>query len=361
MHPSSFALGQLKAVELPLPFCGKIYCAPMPEQITSCNSKGLDMLEQQASISHIVLLMTELESFNATGCDLVKRYQERQIKVLHFPIEHGATPDPEKLDDTLAKTIEAANSYSEHRILIHCSDGIERTGLVVACLAKKGLKLSSEDAIEWAREKMHQPLTLQSAAHKQFVREYLAQNKDAAFGVQGIVAPRTENTLDKISAKELPLGLKSKVYCCLQPPTSGQQIQQTIPALRRAGIAHVVLLLTDNEIKWTGCNLSQLYEFSGMNVLHFPIKKGEVPEKRALTPLLSSIFQATDKASGNIMIHCDGAAERTVLVASCLTGKIFFGSSGDDAIGFVWRSLNQPNVALNGKESKFVNDYLASI
>jgi len=63
------------------------------------------------------------------------------------------------------KTI--AYAQAEHNIAVHCSAGIGRTGLFMACLAKRGLGLSGSEALQWIRHSM--PRAVETADQQRLV------------------------------------------------------------------------------------------------------------------------------------------------------------------------------------------------
>ncbi len=44
-----------------------------------------------------------------------------------------------------------AHAQAGQHIVVHCSAGLGRTGLFLACLAKRALGLSGAEAIQWVR------------------------------------------------------------------------------------------------------------------------------------------------------------------------------------------------------------------
>jgi protein-tyrosine phosphatase len=101
------------------------------------------------NVSVIVLLASREECIEKASVDLLSLYKKEGFEVIHLPITDFSVPSKDALTDTVSKVIEHAQIGDN--IVIHCSAGVGRTGLFAACLARRILGLSGEDAIRWVR------------------------------------------------------------------------------------------------------------------------------------------------------------------------------------------------------------------
>ena len=153
--------------ELPFGQPGRIFRSPMP--FGKHDPEGL-MYEayRDNDISVIVLLAEDHECKEKARRDLKALYTQDGFTVVHLPIVDYGIPSPQALCVALDATIREAQSG--RHIVIHCSAGIGRSGLFIACLAKKILKLSSKQAIEWVRRSI--PHAVETSEQQQFVAEF---------------------------------------------------------------------------------------------------------------------------------------------------------------------------------------------
>jgi protein-tyrosine phosphatase len=86
--------------------------------------------------------------------------------VIQFPILDFSTPSDVAAFDRTLDRIEAALREGRN-VAAHCLAGVGRTGLVAACLAKRVLDLSGEQAIAWVRE--HIPGAVENRSQEKFV------------------------------------------------------------------------------------------------------------------------------------------------------------------------------------------------
>jgi protein-tyrosine phosphatase len=133
--------------ELPFGQPGRIFRSPMPFGKYDQDGILYDHFRRQG-ISVIVLLAEDLECEKKAGRNLKRLYIQGGFTVVHLSIADFGIPKVAPLRDALDATVREAQG-GRHTV-IHCSAGIGRTGLFVACLAKKLLNLDGEQAIKWA-------------------------------------------------------------------------------------------------------------------------------------------------------------------------------------------------------------------
>ncbi len=112
-------------------------CRRLFSYIDAIKDKGIEAVT-------VLLPEPELEKVNRS-CDLISRYREAQLQVLHFPLENFSVPDAlDQFDNFVRNILEV---LGEKELLIHCLTGCGRTGMVASgVLVKLGLPVP--DAIE---------------------------------------------------------------------------------------------------------------------------------------------------------------------------------------------------------------------
>lgn len=76
---------------------------------------------------------------------------EGKIIYLHWPIEDGDLPEDE-MASILVETIMAA-LRKKKKVLLHCYEGRNRSGLLAALVVRKMLNLSGKEALDFIRQK----------------------------------------------------------------------------------------------------------------------------------------------------------------------------------------------------------------
>lgn len=153
-------------IAFPFPLAGKIFRSEMPFSRYDPTGKLLDDY-QQAEISLVVLLAEEEEIQRVAGRDLKAIYAHHGIEVLHLPIRDYEAPDADQLAQALEKILEWVRMG--RNLVIHCYAGMGRTGLVAACLAKRVLNLSGEEAVRWVRKTI--PGAIESIEQLAFIQD----------------------------------------------------------------------------------------------------------------------------------------------------------------------------------------------
>jgi protein-tyrosine phosphatase len=123
---------------------------------------------QSAAISAVVVLAEAEECLRKTGKDLLAFYKEQGLEVIHCPIPDLATPQWQPFEAALFSV--AGRARAGQHTVVHCSAGIGRTGLFMACLVHQLLGLDGNAAIAWVRQAI--PTAVETEEQKQFVREY---------------------------------------------------------------------------------------------------------------------------------------------------------------------------------------------
>jgi protein-tyrosine phosphatase len=139
----------MELTELPFGNPGPVFRSAMP--YSTYDPDG-DLISEYKNlkISIVIMLSSDEESQQIAGHDLRDLYEREGFDTLYLPIPDFGTPDLV----SLREVVHSALSYSQsgQGIAIHCHAGLGRTGMFAACLAKKGLDYSSDEAIKWIRD-----------------------------------------------------------------------------------------------------------------------------------------------------------------------------------------------------------------
>jgi len=156
-----------KLTRLPFGFPGEIYRSPMPMGPYDPRHELLEAYTA-AGIQLVVMLSAQGEDLRLSGQDLTSLYRQTGIEVVHLPIADFHTPDQAALSRVLER-IQAAASQGQN-VVVHCSAGLGRTGMLLACLAKQTLGMDGAAAIQWVRQYI--PGAVETDAQSQFVNEF---------------------------------------------------------------------------------------------------------------------------------------------------------------------------------------------
>jgi protein-tyrosine phosphatase len=140
-HPDSFT-------ELPFNLPGRVFRSPMPFQVDDLDGR-LFQQYLEASVSVVVLLVTDEECMRRTGRILRFFYIENKMDVIYLPIPDYRVPAMVDLRSAVQDAISRAQA-GRHQV-VHCRAGVGRTGMFLACMAKQCLGLDGHDAIRWVR------------------------------------------------------------------------------------------------------------------------------------------------------------------------------------------------------------------
>jgi protein-tyrosine phosphatase len=136
-------------IELPFGLPGCIYRGRMPFSAKDPVNEIFPRM-QQLGISVVVVLAEREECLTRSGRDLPAFYAQHGLEVIHLPIPDFSIPE----QTALSQAVEAAlqRAYAGKHILVHCYAGYGRTGMFLACLARRVFQMTAEAAILWVRE-----------------------------------------------------------------------------------------------------------------------------------------------------------------------------------------------------------------
>ncbi|MEW6718134.1 MAG: protein-tyrosine phosphatase family protein [Chloroflexota bacterium] len=154
--------------ELPFGLKGRLYRSAMP---FSCYDPQGDIwcAMRDNDIMGVVLLVSEGEFRREIELDLRNLYKRAGLDVIHLPIPDFGMP-PEKRSVEQAIQVALDSLENGNNLVVHCLAGVGRTGTFTACMAKRALQLSGEQAVEWTRQFI--PGALENPTQEQFVLDF---------------------------------------------------------------------------------------------------------------------------------------------------------------------------------------------
>jgi Cyclin-dependent kinase inhibitor 3 (CDKN3) len=153
--------------ELPFGLPGRVYRSAMPFGLYDPDGEVFKEYIRHR-ITAIVLLAGDVECLEKAGRDLYDFYTASGYRVIHLPISDFGVPSKGELAKAVSETLQLA--VQGHNTAIHCSGGIGRTGMFLACMAQGALGLGPDEAIAWVRARI--PGAVQTDAQRQMVIDF---------------------------------------------------------------------------------------------------------------------------------------------------------------------------------------------
>ena len=151
--------------ELPFELPGKVYRSPMPFGPYD-RLNQVWPLYQDNGIRQVVVLVEKQEYLVQAQRDLPAFYTAEGLRAVHYPIPDFQVPDSQ---DGLGAAVDDMLSQAQNgeNIAVHCLAGVGRTGIFLACMAKRHFDLVGQEAITWVRQFI--PDALENPKQEQFV------------------------------------------------------------------------------------------------------------------------------------------------------------------------------------------------
>jgi protein-tyrosine phosphatase len=166
--PTSAPLPPL--IELPFGLPGRVFRSPMP--FRPGDEKGqLFRQYQEQHVSVVVMLVEDAESLARTGRLLRPFYESNGLEVIDLPIPDFDVPAQEALSAAVEAAL--ARARAGHNLAVHCYAGYGRTGMFLACMARRALGMSAEEAIRFIRSVV--PTSIEVPEQIDIVRKYTAE------------------------------------------------------------------------------------------------------------------------------------------------------------------------------------------
>ena len=123
---------------------------------------------ERNNVESIVPLMPIQDIYQFYGYDLIEVYEDSNLNVIHYPIDDYDVPQDFKTFDYFLNEIGEALQQSS--VLIHCSAGLGRTGLVTAALLIKYKEYGAKHAIDAVRKSRYG--TVETLEQEMFLAKY---------------------------------------------------------------------------------------------------------------------------------------------------------------------------------------------
>lgn len=150
----------------------------------------IDFYNKNAIETIIVLIPHEDLAF-FYNTDLLKSYRDNGLHVIHFPISDYSIPD--QMASFHSLILDALSRLKDGNLLIHCSAGIGRTGLVASgILISRGL--TAKDAISRVRD--YRPGAVENDLQREFLESYSesSQSSSSSNSSTSIATPSSSNS-----------------------------------------------------------------------------------------------------------------------------------------------------------------------
>lgn len=130
---------------------GQLYRANMPtlraeEHIPVCMQKLRDK-----NIKHIYLLCSDAECETYAKRNLRELYLNEGFKVVQFPVVDGGAWEQNEFNEKVHELFNLL--FAGDNVVVHCKQGIARTGTIISAVASKVLGMTGDDAMGYTGQR----------------------------------------------------------------------------------------------------------------------------------------------------------------------------------------------------------------
>jgi len=138
--------------------------------------------------------------------------------------------------------------------------------------------------------------------------------------------------------KELPLGLKGRVFTGPMPWGLFDPRGESFTDFQRESVDTIVMLTEDSEsMDFAGFNLREYYMEKGFEVYHLPLRDFSIPPAGFFDKAVETIIDEAAKGR-NVAVHCHAGLGRTGMLVGLLAGRVL-SLAGADVVGWVRKNI----------------------
>lgn len=144
-----YSIRIMELTEIPFGLPGRVFRSAMP---FSGYDPGAELvpLYHRNGVAVVVQLASDAEALRVARRDLRQLYATEGFEVIYLPIPDFGVPSLAQL----TPAVEAAlvHAVSGRNLVVHCHAGIGRSGVFLACMARRGLVMGGQQAVRWVRQ-----------------------------------------------------------------------------------------------------------------------------------------------------------------------------------------------------------------
>ena len=181
----------MNITNIPYGLPSQIYRTAMPSKYCNIRNATADLKTHKIAV--VIILCKEDECRLNFGGDLKKFYEDAGARVRFYPIPDFGVTNEKDINEIIDNII--LESHQGNNILIHCRAGIGRTGMVLACLAKKVFNITGKEAVEWVRKYVIG--AVETDVQHKLVKAFLPKNKEE----ENTKWPKEDDTFSRCNSR----------------------------------------------------------------------------------------------------------------------------------------------------------------